>query len=447
MNPIQIPPAAGEALRRLEAGGYEAYAVGGCVRDALLGRKPNDWDLTTNARPQEVLAVFSDCQTAETGLRHGTVTVLLDGEPLEITTYRRDGAYADNRHPVQVTFSDTVEDDLARRDFTVNAMAYHPVRGLCDPYGGQADLRAGIIRCVGDPATRFHEDGLRILRAVRFAAVLNFSVDSATDRAVRDCRRLLGNIARERVRVELDKLLTGEGCVPVLRAYPEIVAEILPEIAPCFGFRQNSRYHCYDVWEHTLAALEASVPDLAVRLTLLFHDIGKPATYTEDARGGHFLGHAKVSAELARGAMERLRYDKATEARVLELVRIHDLPLPVGEKQVKRLMMRLSEEDIERLREVQRCDRLAHHPDYRELPPAWYSLPGKIAEIRASHACLSLRTLAVNGRDLTALGIPPGPEIGRLLQSLLDAVVDGTVPNDREVLLARAAALRDVNKP
>lgn len=446
MNPIQIPPAAGEALRRLEAGGYEAYAVGGCVRDALLGRKPNDWDLTTNARPQEVLAVFSDCRTVETGLRHGTVTVLLDGEPLEITTYRRDGAYADNRHPVQVTFSDTVEDDLARRDFTVNAMAYHPVRGLCDPYGGQADLRAGLIRCVGDPATRFHEDGLRILRAVRFAAVLNFSVDPATDRAVRDCRGLLGNIARERVRVEFDKLLTGAGCVPVLRTYPEIVVEILPEIAPCFGFRQNSRYHCYDVWEHTLAALAVSVPDLAVRLTLLFHDIGKPATYTEDARGGHFRGHAKVSVELARAAMERLRYDKATEARVLELVRIHDLPLPAEDRQIKRLMMRLSEEDIARLREVQRCDRLAHHPDYRELPPAWYSLPEKIAAIRASHACLSLRTLAVNGRDLMALGVPPGPEIGCLLQSLLDAVVDGTLPNDRNALLERAAAIRDVNK-
>ena len=441
MNFIRLSPAAEAAIGRLEAGGFEAWAVGGCVRDSLLGRIPNDWDLTTNARPEEVLACFPDCRTVETGLRHGTVTVLLCGDALEITTYRRDGAYADNRHPVQVTFSDTVEDDLARRDFTVNAMAYHPVRGLCDPYGGRADLDARVIRCVGDPSTRFHEDGLRILRAVRFAAVLGFSVDPATAGAVRDCRSLLDNIARERVRAEFDKLLTGQACAGILRAFPEIAAQIVPEILPAFGFPQNSRYHCYDVWEHTLAALSYAEPDRIVRLALFFHDIGKPATYREDARGGHFPDHARVSVSLAAAAMERLRYDRDTAARVLELVRIHDLPLPTQKKGVRRLMMQLPAEDIGRLLEIQRCDRLAHHPDYRTMPPEWYALPRMTEEIRAEGDCLSLRSLAVSGNDLMALGIPSGPLLGELLRRLLDAVVDGALPNSRDALLHAAEAL------
>ena len=443
MNRIQLSPAAAVALERLEQHGFEAWVVGGCVRDALLNRKPNDWDLTTNARPEEVLACFPDCRTIETGLRHGTVTVLLCGDALEITTYRRDGAYADNRHPVQVTFSDTVEDDLARRDFTVNAMAYHPARGLCNPYGGRADLAARVIRCVGDPSTRFHEDGLRILRAVRFAAVLGFTPEPATEQAVRDCRQLLDNIARERVRDEWDKLLTGANAVGVLRAYPEIVAQIFPEAAPCFGFAQNSRYHCYDVWEHTLAALSHAETDLSVRLALFFHDLGKPATYTEDARGGHFRDHAKVSVELARSAMQRLRYDRETTARVLELVRIHDLPLPVQKKGIKRLMMRLPREDILRLLEVQRCDRLAHHPDYRMLPDSWYALPREMDAILAEGACLSLRDLAVNGNDLLQAGFPAGPALGRVLHALLDAVVDGTLPNTRPALLHAAKQMQE----
>lgn len=441
MEPIRLSPAAGEALRRLEQNGFETYIVGGCVRDSLLGRTPNDWDLTTVARPEQILACFADCRTVETGLRHGTVTVLWQGEPLEITTYRRDGAYADNRHPVQVTFSDTVEDDLARRDFTVNAMAYHPERGLCDPFGGRSDLGARVIRCVGDPVTRFEEDGLRILRAVRFASVLGFGIDPATAEAVCNCCGLLDNIARERVRTEWDKLLTGVGCAEILRNFPGVVAQIFPEVTPCFGFAQNSRYHCFDVWEHTLAALKESEPDHIVRLALFFHDIGKPEVYREDATGGHFPGHAKVSAALAQSAMERLRYDRNTTERVLALVREHDLPLPTQDRGVRRLMMRFSEEDIERLREIQRCDRLAHHPDFCALPQSWYNLPAAMERIRAENACLSLRNLAVRGNDLMALGIPAGPELGKILQNLFDAVVDGDLPNEREKLLSAAKDL------
>lgn len=438
---ITLPPAASAAIERLEANGFEAYVVGGCVRDSLLGRTPNDWDLTTNARPDDVLACFADCKTVATGLKHGTVTVLLMGDALEITTYRCDGAYADNRHPIQVTFSDSVQEDLARRDLTINAMAYHPRRGLCDPFGGQRDLTDGRIRCVGDPAVRFREDGLRILRAVRFAAVLGFSIAEPTAKEIHACCALLDRIAKERIRVEWDKLLTGPACAEILRQYPDIVAQILPEAAASFGFRQNSKYHHLDVWEHTLAALTEAKPELSVRLALFFHDLGKPAVYTEDARGGHFPCHAEVSVALARTAMERLRYDKSTAERVLTLVKLHDLPLSSERRAVRRLMTQLSAEDILYLLEVQRCDRLAHHPDYRALPDAWYAVPQVIEQLRAENACLSLHDLAINGNDLLQAGIPSGPLLGALLQALLNEVTEETLANERSALLAEAERL------
>ena len=240
---IELPQTVQKAIDRLEAMGYEAYAVGGCVRDSILGRTPNDWDITTSARPEQTAAVFCDARTVETGVQHGTLTVILDGMPLEITTYRRDGAYADNRHPEQVTFSGCIEDDLCRRDFTVNAMAYHPKRGLVDLYGGQEDLARGVIACVGDAETRFHEDGLRILRAIRFASVLDFSVEAATADAVHVCCGLLQNIAAERIREELCKLICGKGAVRILREYADVIAQPMPELYACVGFAQNTKYH------------------------------------------------------------------------------------------------------------------------------------------------------------------------------------------------------------
>ncbi len=435
MNSVKLSPEAEFAIERLEQNGFEAFAVGGCVRDSLLDRTPSDWDLTTNATPDEVLQCFSDFRTVETGLKHGTVTVLIDRKPLEITTYRQDGEYLDNRHPSEVTFSRRIEDDLSRRDFTVNAMAYNKKRGLCDLFGGENDLQNGVIRCVGDPEKRFHEDGLRILRAVRFASVLGFAIESETAKAVKNCRDLLDNIAKERIRVEWDKLLMGKNAVEILRNYPEIVSKIFPEAEKCFGFAQNSKFHCYDVWEHTLVALSHANDDLIVRLALFFHDLGKPDVYTEDENGGHFKGHARISLILAQKAMERLKYDNSTMSHVLKLVEMHDIKLPDEKKLVKRLMLKLSDEDIERLREVQRCDRLAHHPNYREFPPAWFRLPEIVAEIKSENACLSLKTLAVNGDDLLALGIPKGKEIGRVLNALLDKVIDGNLPNDKTQLL------------
>ena len=436
---IEMPGVVLDAIGRLERAGFEAYAVGGCVRDTMLGRVPNDWDITTSARPDRTAAVFADCRTVDTGVKHGTLTVILGGMPLEITTYRSDGEYADNRHPVQVSFSDHIEDDLSRRDFTVNAMAYHPQRGLVDLFDGRRDLSRRVIACVGDPATRFHEDGLRILRAVRFASVLDFEIDPATADAVHACRRLLQNIAAERIREEFCKLIRGKGAVRILRAYHDVIAEFLPELEDCVGFDQNTKYHCYDVFEHSLRALElCNTDDLVTRLAVLFHDIGKPLTYTEDENGGHFQGHAPVGVELTERILRRLRFDNATTADVMQLVELHDRPIAAEPKSVKRLMRRLSDENILRLMEVKRCDRLAHAPAYAALPPELDAIPTLVKEIRAADECLSLKTLRINGNDLKALGVPAGKEIGTLLSSLLDDVIDGKLPNTAEALTQAA---------
>ncbi len=438
---IKLPSSVAWALDRLRDAGFEAYAVGGCVRDSLLGRAPNDWDITTSALPEEVKAVFSDSRLIETGLKHGTVTVLYEREPLEITTYRNDGEYADNRHPVAVRFSDTLEEDLARRDFTVNAMAYAPEVGLVDLFGGRADLEAGIIRCVGDPETRFREDGLRILRAVRFASVLDFEIDPETDRALHAWRVLLRNISFERIREEFCKLLCGPGAMRILRAYVDLLEPFLPEAAPTVGFLQNSKYHHLDVWEHTLAALSMANQDLVTRLVLFLHDIGKPHVYTEDAEGGHFKGHGAVSAEIADRVMQRLRFDNATRARVVLLVEHHDRPLSAEPKRLKRWMRQLSDEDILRMCEIQRCDRLAHAEGYATPSEELERIPEAIRAIRAEESCLHISELAVGGRDLMAIGIPSGPRLGQILEALLEDVIEERLPNEKEALLAKAKTM------
>ncbi len=439
MKAITPSKGATRAMEQLEAHGYEAYAVGGCVRDSLLGRSPNDWDLTTSALPDQTLACFENCRTVEIGKQHGTIAVILEGETLEITTYRVDGDYADNRHPLSVTYSRNLSDDLSRRDFTVNAMAYHPARGLVDLFGGREDLVKKVIRAVGDPKRRFEEDGLRILRAIRFASVLGFELEAETDREVHACRHLLTNIAHERIREEFCKLLLGRGAVRILRDYRDVIAVFLPELAPTFDFLQNSKYHCYDVWEHTLHALEQTASDsLDVRLAILLHDVGKPHCYTEDADGGHFKGHADHSVRLSEQLLRRLRFDNATVAKVLTLVRYHDVPIIPETKYVKRAILRFGEEGLFDFLEVFRCDRLAHHPDHCELPEFLSAVPRLVEEIREENACLSLKALAVNGEDLLSLGYRPGRALGETLNALLSAVIDEELPNEREALLAHA---------
>lgn len=440
---ISLPQEVQKAIAQLEKSGFQAYIVGGCVRNTLLCLPVNDWDMTTSARPEEMKQCFADFRTIETGIQHGTLTVLVEGMPLEITTFRNDGEYLDNRHPVGVTFSQNIEEDLCRRDFTVNAMAYHPERGLVDLFGGQKDLQKRVIACVGEPEKRFYEDGLRILRALRFAAVLDFSIDTDTEKAIHNCRHLLENIAAERIREEFCKLICGVGAVRILREYHDVIGIFLPELEKCFGFAQNSKYHCYDVFEHTMEALLEAPPHLITRLSVLLHDIGKPLCYTEDENGGHFKGHGDIGTELTRNIMKRLRFDNQTSLRVTRLVEYHDRDIPATERSVKRLMNQMSDEDISIFMEVKRCDRLAHAALYRELSPALTEIPRLVKEIRAKNACLSLKDLKVGGNDLMELGIPKGKEIGRILNALLDRVLDEELPNEKEALLAAVKDLRE----
>ena len=434
---VDIPSPVREILETLEAAGHRAWCVGGCVRDALLGRIPEDWDVTTAARPEETMALFGD-RAVPTGLRHGTVTVRTAAGGVEVTTLRRDGAYRDHRRPESVTFTDSLEEDLRRRDFTVNALAVDLRGTLQDPLGGRADLAAGVLRCVGDPDRRFDEDALRILRGARFAAQLGFAIHPDTAAAIHRNRALLGDIAPERIWTELKKLVTGAHAAEVLRAYPDVIGVFWPEVLPMVGFDQRNRHHCHDVWEHTLHALAAVPPEADLRLTVLLHDIGKPNCFTVDEKGqGHFYGHPAESARLAGEMLRRLRADNATTETVVRLVTWHDKNIPRTRSGVARALGKLGERDLRRLLDVKRADNLAQAPEYRSVQGEIDKAEAILDQLLAESACVSLRQLAVNGRDLLALGLS-GPAVGRILRTLLDAVLDETLPNQRAALLAAA---------
>lgn len=436
---LRIPEDAAWLLDRLQARGFEAWAVGGCVRDALLGREPNDWDICTAASPEQMMDVFADCRVVETGLRHGTLTVILHGVPYEITTYRVDGTYTDHRHPDGVVFVSDVTEDLARRDFTVNAMAYRPASGILDPFGGREDLRNGILRCVGEPEKRFGEDALRILRALRFAAVYSLRIEPATAAAAHALKDTLSNVAAERIHTELIKLLKGPGAADILRAFPDVIGVFLPEILPCVGFAQHTPRHLYDVWEHTVRAVGAAPADPVLRLALLFHDTGKPACFTLDGQGvGHMYGHPARSAELAGNALERLRCNRATAERAVLLVKHHDIPLTGEPKLLRRRLNRFGEEALGQLIEVQRADAIATGTCLiGEADARAAKLRRAVRDVIASGACFTLKQLAVNGGDMMRLGLK-GPEVGAALHGLLDRVLEGELPNDRSALLAAA---------
>ena len=434
---VDIPAPVREILETLETAGHRAWCVGGCVRDALLGRIPEDWDVTTAARPEETMALFGD-RAVPTGLRHGTVTVRTAAGGVEVTTLRRDGAYRDHRRPESVTFTDSLEEDLRRRDFTVNALAVDLRGTLQDPLGGRADLAAGVLRCVGDPDRRFDEDALRILRGARFAAQLGFAIHPDTAAAIHRNRALLGDIAPERIWTELKKLVTGAHAAEVLRAYPDVIGVFWPEVLPMVGFDQRNRHHCHDVWEHTLHALAAVPPEADLRLTVLLHDIGKPNCFTVDEKGqGHFYGHPAESARLAGEMLRRLRADNATTETVVRLVTWHDKNIPRTRSGVARALGKLGERDLRRLLDVKRADNLAQAPEYRSVQGEIDKAEAILDQLLAESACVSLRQLAVNGRDLLALGLS-GPAVGRILRTLLDAVLDETLPNQRAALLAAA---------
>lgn len=439
---LPVPPQARRVIEVLEAAGFEAWCVGGFVRDSLLGRPVSDIDIACSALwPQtEEACLAAGMRVHRTGEKHGTVTVVCDDAAFEVTTFRVDGAYSDARHPDEVRFVRSLKEDLARRDFTINAMAYHPLRGLADPFGGLEDARRGIIRTVGDPTQRFGEDALRILRACRFSSQLGFSLDSATYQAMLEGKRGLLRVSSERITAELQKLLLGDNVRDALLQTVDVLSAVLPELVAMKGFDQCTPYHCHDVLEHTARAVAGTPPYPLVRWAALFHDMGKPGAFFKEPGGcGHFYGHAKISVPLARGIMDRLTFSTAFRDRVLLLVERHDDVFDATPRAVKRALARMGG-DVELFRalcDLKRGDASAQAPAYaeermRRADNLLRVLDGILAEGEA----FTLKHLAVNGRDAMDAGIAQGPSVGAALAAALDAVIDEQIPNDRETLLA-----------
>lgn len=443
---INIPENVKKVMNRLEEKGFEAFIVGGCVRDSLMGITPHDYDIATNAVPEQMKDCFSGMSTFDTGIKHGTVTVVSEGENIEVTAYRIDGKYSDGRHPESVTFTGNIVDDLSRRDFTVNSMAYSDSTGIIDRFGGQRDLFNRCIRCVGDPDTRFNEDALRIIRAMRFASCLDFSIENKTAEAIRQNRRLLDNISRERISSELKKLLCGTAPARQLIQFPEVFTEIIPEFIKCVGFDQHSVLQIYDVWEHTAYAVENSAKDKYVRLALFFHDIEKPSHIRLDDEGnGRFPGHEKASAETAGKIMRRLKFDNKTVETVCTLIKYHYV-IPVDDKTVvKKLLSRMGEKNFIRLLEVLKGDSRAKQSIFLEKLSAVDSMKILMYDIIGSGEAFSEDMLAINGNDIERHGFS-GREIGIAKSRLLELVMEGKLRNTREALTAALADRENILK-
>lgn len=437
---LELPLAASEALHIIENVGGEAWCVGGFVRDALLGRPVHDVDIATSLPWQRVRDAFEDAGwgTAETGVAHGTITVVRKGEPLEITTYRTDGSYSDGRHPDSVAFASTIEEDLKRRDFTINALAYHPKHGIIDPFDGLEDMRRGILRCVGDPLTRFSEDALRILRACRFASQLGVAIDEATFEAMVASKSLLRKVSGERIYRELERFVCGDHVHDALMTCVDVLAFVLPELVAMKGCPQVTKYHIYDVLEHTAWVVQRTPPEPLQRWSALFHDMGKPAAAFFEGEVEHFYGHAAVSVELAGGIMHRLPFPAWLRRDVPVLVRVHDDVVPANTRAVRRMLGRLGGRTdlFEALCDIKRADALAQAPFCAPRADTAEELRALMRQILEEEAAFSVKHLAVNGRDVMALGVEAGPEVGRILDAALDAVIDERVPNEREALLA-----------
>lgn len=420
-------------LNRLNEAGYEAYLVGGSVRDFLLNKHNKDIDITTNAIPEEVKRIFVDFPVIDTGIKHGTVTILYNNLPIEITTYRIDGEYQDSRHPKEVKFTSSLKEDLSRRDFTINAMAYN--NELIDYYGGRDDLKNKMLRAVGNPNKRFEEDALRILRGLRFASNLGFSIEEKTILAMRENKLLLKNISSERIQNELNAILLGDYVKDVMLDYYDIFEVILPEITPCVCFDQHNSHHIYDVYAHIIVAVSSAVKDKVVRLALLFHDLGKPESFSLDEnKNGHFYRHAEKSEIIARNILNRLKYDNESKRQILTLIRYHDAILQDDVKQVKRWLNRLGEDMFRKLIEVQIGDNFAQHPKHRDRQVTLNNIKKLIDQIIAENNCFNLRQLAVNGYDMIELGYEKF-QIKSALQYLLNAVINNEVENERDKLI------------
>lgn len=434
---INIPDAPKQLMKILLDAGHSAYVVGGCVRDSCLGITPHDWDICTSALPEEMQECFKDYHVIETGLKHGTLTVMVDGVGYEITTYRVDGGYSDHRHPDSVMFVDNLKEDLNRRDFTVNAMAADISGKIYDFHNGQNDLQKCLIRCVGSANARFREDALRILRAMRFASRYNFDIEKNTHIAIWNNKKLLKSISIERVNHEFSGIIMGD-CYDILHDYYDIFSIWIPEIKSCIGFEQSNPHHNRNVWDHTIFSIDNAPKDLYVRLALLYHDMGKPQCFTMEDGIGHFYGHAAVSKTIAENSLKKLRYDNQTIKNVVQLVEAHDRTVEPKKPVIRRCLNKFGKEQFMRLLDVKEADYSAQVNLYgdRLHKSEIIQMMNEILEAqRKQEECFSLRDLAVNGTDLIQIGFKPGRLIGNCLNSLLNSVIDGTLDNSKDVLL------------
>lgn len=432
---ISLPKNVLFIMERLKTAGYEAYCVGGAVRDCIMGTTPEDWDITTNALPEKTREIFADLKTVDTGLKHGTLGIVKDRILYEVTTYRVDGGYTDNRHPDKVTFTPDLKNDLARRDFTMNAIAYNPEFGTVDYYGGKNDIYNSIIRTVGEPQKRFCEDGLRIMRALRFSAVLGFSIEEKTALAIHENKDLLKNISTERLSSELTKLVCGKNAFEVLTNYHDILAVIIPEIAFAVGFKQYGEKHAYDVWEHICRTVAGVPSDRVLRLTMLLHDLGKVPTHKLNEKGeSTFKNHAKVGGDMAKNVLTRLKFDKKTIDRVSFLVANHDFEPPQTKTELKKHLKTKTPEDIKTLLVIKKSDRAALSENYRDISVSTEICLKNLKEIIDNNECCTVSQLAVNGKDLQTNGLK-GKAVGDALNILLDAVIEGKVENTKQALL------------
>lgn len=442
---IEIPQGAVWVLDKLQAAGYEAYVVGGCVRDSLLGRSPDDWDITTSARPQETKKLFR--RTVDTGIQHGTVTVMVGSEGYEVTTYRIDGEYADGRHPDNVTFTASLLEDLKRRDFTINAMAYSPAVGLVDEFDGIGDIQRHVIRAVGDPVQRFTEDALRMMRAIRFSAQLDYRIEETTREGICLLAPNLQKVSAERIRVELEKLLMSDHPEELREAWElGLLEQFLPELARCMTCEQKNPHHCHTVGEHILAAVAAAPHDKALRLTMLLHDIAKPLVKTTDRNGtDHFRGHVEKSVQMADQILRRLKYDNQTREMTVRLIAWHDRKLGDSLPAIRCSIAELGEELFLPLLEVKTADVSAqsdfHREEKLEKIAFWRT---SYEKIRSAGECLSMKDLAVSGKDLIAEGIQPGKQMGVILHEMLEDVLENPEHNTREYLLTKWTESFDV---
>lgn len=435
---FKISEGAKYALDKLHKSGYEAYIVGGSVRDMYLGADAHDFDITTSATPEETKRVFSANTVIETGIKHGTVTVLVNKEPIEITTYRCEGEYSDSRHPDTVEFTRDLKNDLSRRDFTVNALCYDGEGDIIDLFCGKEDIESRIIRAIGDPYKRFSEDALRILRGARFASVLGFEIEEKTKQAMLDLRHLLSKISKERIAEEINKLLCGKNVKSVLLDLWQIFAEIIPEIGQMHGFDQKNRHHIYDILTHTAVAIENIEPKHHLRLAALLHDTGKPQTVSTDENGEHhFYKHPHKSEEIARRYLNEYKYDNLTKERVLLLVKVHDTVIEEDKVYIRKRLNRMGKDAFFELIQLQRADNSAQSPVYdrTEHYDTVYRLATEIIE---DEECFSLKDLDINGTELISSGFPKGKIIGDILSYLLKAVMEEKTENKKEALLAMA---------